>query len=1033
MLRTIVGRTVSTAALALLVGATTAEAQMATLAGRVTSGGAPLGGASVGIPELGVGSITSVDGRYSFQVDIARAGGRQVTVVVRFIGYKPQRVATTLTAGRMEKDYDLERDVLSLEQIVVTGVSDAISKTKTAFSVAVVDNSAIKEAPMPSPVAALSGKIAGASVVTTSGQPGEAPSIRLRAATSLTGRQDPLVIVDGTISRLGLADINSEDIERVEVIKGAAASSLYGSDAANGVVQIFTKRGANLAEGQTFVAVRNEYGRSDLPRTVPNNLSHNYELNPDGSFKKDANGNRTTKADRISDNPYPVYFDQLGQVFGTGETYTNYVSIGQRRGNLNYNASFQNTKETGVLNLLNGYTRRNFRINLDQALNDKLDYQVGAFYGRSTADQAEGSADIFFGLRFLEPNIDLTAKNKDGSPYIAAIRQPPLSTNVSNPLYRLANAETSQDRDRFTGTFKLRYRPILWLTAEGNINYDQSAQAYKAFRPTGFQNSVGVADKGSLFQQSDNNRAMNVGATLTAQRSLFSWLNNTTKVAYVFEDQTDNYVNIFSAALTVPRVTEFAAADVGSEIQPGSRTELIRNQNYFAVTTFDIKDRYIIDGLIRRDESSLFGSEQRKQEYYRVSGVWRVSEDVKLPGVDEFKLRASVGTAGLRPTFDAQYEKLAIVGGSPVKIALGNRDLRPALSKEIEYGFNVNFLSNFTFEYSYSDKVTEDQIIQVPVSAASGYQSQWRNAGELSGTTHEAAFGAALVSTKDFFWRLNLVADRTRQTITDLNVPEFLVGPDPNDDGTRIFRIAKGQRFGVIYGSKWIRSQKQLETTIASGALTGTAADYQLNEEGYFVRKSQYRTVNEVPLKYFEKDGAGKLVSLFDIGDVNPDFNLGFGSNLSYKFLSVSAQLNWVKGGNIYNYTRHWPFNELRDPAIDQRAKPRAERKPTTYYSTFYNNFDANEYFVEDGSYLRLNELAVNLSIPRSWMSKVGLGKLSNSRIGLVGRNLWTQTDYSGYDPDVSGPGGGNPFAYRVDYFTYPRYRTITAMLELGY
>ena len=999
------------------------------ITGKVTTQGQPLGGASVGVPELGVGSITSADGRYSFTVPTGHTG-KLVTLQARFIGYKPKRERITI-AERVEKDFDIERDVLSLEQVIVTGTATATSQTKVAFAVAVVDNTNLKEVPMQSPVAALSGKVAGASVQAVSGQPGEEPSIRLRAATSLTGRQDPLVIVDGTITRLGLADISSDDIERVEVIKGAAASSLYGSDAANGVVQIFTKRGASLAEGQTSITIRNEIGQSDLRRTIPNNFSHNFEINADGSFKLDAGGNRIPKADKISDNPYPVTYDQLGDVFRNGLFLTNYASVGQRRGNLNYNVSFQNTKESGVLELLNGFNRQNFRMNLDQSMNDKLDYQVGAFYGKSHGDQAEGAADIFFGIRFLEPNINLKAPNEDGTPFIANIKQPPASGNLSNPLYSLANAQTTNDRNRFTGTFKLRYRPFIWLTAEGNMNFDQSGENYKQFRPTGFLNSSGAADKGALFQQSVDDRSVNFGGTLTTQRQLLSWLANTTKIAFVSEDQQQNILNVGASALTVARVPEFGAAsrDPNFPIIPGSHSETIRNQNMFAVTTFDIKDRYIVDGLIRRDESSLFGAEERSATYYRLSGVWRVSEDVRLPGVDEFKLRASVGTAGLRPVFRAQYEIFDIVGGSPTKITLGNSLLKPAFSKEMEYGLNINFLGNYTFEYSYSDKVTSDQILLVPVSAATGYQNQWKNAGELSGQTHEFSLGAVLLSKNDMFWRMNLVGDRTRQEITDLNVGPFLVGPDPNDGNTRIFRIAKGQKFGVIYGSKWIRSESQLATTIQSGALSGTAADYVRNEEGFFVRKSQHRTVDEVPLKFVHEDGT----TLGEIGDVTPDFTLGLSSSLQWKAVNFSAQLNWVQGGNIYNYTRQWPFNEFRDAVIDQRGKPQEQRKPTTYYSTFYNNFDANEYFVEDGSYMRLRELAVNLNVPHSWMSKFGAGRLSSARLGIVGRNLWTKTDYTGYDPDVSGPGGGNPFAYRVDYFTYPTFRTVTFMLEVGY
>jgi hypothetical protein len=286
-----------------------------------------------------------------------------------------------------------------------------------------------------------------------------------------------------------------------------------------------------------------------------------------------------------------------------------------------------------------------------------------------------------------------------------------------------------------------------------------------------------------------------------------------------------------------------------------------------------------------------------------------------------------------------------------------------------------------------------------------------------------------LLSKKDFFWRMNLVGDKTKQTITDLTVGAFLTGPDGSDGNTRIFRIAKGQKFGVIYGSKWIQTESQLKETITSGRLTGTTADYIKNEEGYYVRKTAHRTVSEVPLKFYDKTGE----SLTEIGDVNPDFNLGVSTNVQWKGLSLSAQVNVVQGGEIYNYTRQWPFNEFRDEAIDQRGKPQAERKPTTYYSAFYNNFDANEYFVEDGSYIRLREVALNYAIPKSVLSKFGLGNLSTTRLGLVGRNLWTKTDYSGYDPDVSGPGGGNPFGYRVDYFTYPTYRSVTLMLEVAY
>ena len=469
---------------AMALTASDALAQSATFAGTVTSNGIPVGGATVSITELGVGAITSLDGKYSFSVDISTRAGRTVNLRARFIGYRPKVMPVTLTAGQTAKDFELERDVLNLEQVVVTGVSDATSTRKTAFSVGVVDAEQLKAAPATSPIAALAGKVAGADVtVGSSAQPGSEPAIRLRASTALTGRQDPLIIVDGTITRLGLADINSQDIERVEVIKGAAASSLYGSDAANGVVQIFTRRGANLAEGQRVVTLRNEVGSSWLPKYIPRNGAHEYEMTGN-AFRLDANGNRIPEADRIADNNYPVYFDHNKEVFRNSLYMTNYLSVGERRGATNFAASFENQKETGILKILSGYGRQNFRLNVDHVLNDKVDFSAGAFYGRSTADQVNDQGlGLLFGMRFLEPNMDLNARNTDGSPFNAVIKQPPLSGNVINPLYGLTNNSVTNDRDRFTGTFKTRYRPFLWLTADANFNYDVSNANGKSFTP----------------------------------------------------------------------------------------------------------------------------------------------------------------------------------------------------------------------------------------------------------------------------------------------------------------------------------------------------------------------------------------------------------------------------------------------------------------------------------------------------------------------------------------------------------------------
>ena len=601
---------------------------------------------------------------------------------------------------------------------------------------------------------------------------------------------------------------------------------------------------------------------------------------------------------------------------------------------------------------------------------------------------------------------------------------------MSNPLYRLNNQEVRNDRDRFTGVVKVNYRPFDWLTAEANFNYDQSSTNNKSFTPIGFLGSTGGKGQGGLYQAAGTNRSYNTGATLTSVRQLTSWLNNTTKLATVYEEQSGNLVSVQATKLTVGGVTEFGAAaqDPNAPNFPGSNTTTIRNRNLFAITTFDIKDRYIIDGLIRQDESSLFGAKERKAIYNRASLAYRFSEDFHLPGIDEGKVRISYGTAGLRPPFEAQYEIFSVAGGSPSKVTLGNPSLKPALSKETEIGFNLNFLKNYTLEYSYSNKVTSDQILQVPMSAASGYQNTWTNAATLAGNTHEVAFGAVLASSKDFFWRLNVTGDRTRSRITALNVGPYLTGPAGGGGNTAIFRVAPDQVFGVIYGSTWIKTADQLATNIANGKLAGAAADYKVNELGYYVAKAAYGTPLERPLKYYDTKGN----ALQAIGDVNPDFTMGLNNTIQWKGLSLTSVFTWQKGGDVYNYTRQWPYNELRDTDFDQRNVPTGQQKPQGFFQAFYNNFDPNSKFVEDGSFIRLRELSLNYQVPKPLVKAAHLSGFETARVGLVGRNLWTKTNYTGYDPDVAGP-GGNPFGYRVDYFTYPPYRTFTFMLELGY
>ena|SRR5436190_278541 len=1054
-------------------------AQEAVIKGKVTAeSGEPLGGANVVVANTNLGAITQANGTYTLTIGANAVHGQQVILTARYIGHKPVTRTVSLTSGEQEQNFQLAPDPLRLEEVVVTGVAEATDRRKLPMTVATVDQQTLQQVPGTSALQAVEGKVAGVRLIPNSAQPGGEPSLRLRGATSIGGRQDPLIIVDGVITRFGLADIAGEDMERVEIVKGAAASALYGSDAANGVVQVFTKRGASLPEGSVRVTTRIEGGANNMPSRLE--FSHHHAwyvesspgfcvatgaalatpeawtVDPTGNYCLNPKGTRVTKTDQIANNPFTNYYDHWNALVNTGSFWTAYASVGQRQGNTNFNASVEETRNQGVIFGLGGYNRQNFRLNVDQTLNPKLDASLSAFYGRSTNGRAaEGQTGPFFGLMFLQPDVNIQACcNPDGSPYIAKV---PLSGDVANdfnPLYELANRKIQQDRNRFSGSAKMRWRLQTWLQAEGTFAYDQEAQSYVDLTPFGFYNSSGTAQAGSLDSRNNNDYQANGGVTLTSVRRLGSSITNTTKIAAVFEDQKDHFVQTVAGAFRVKGTPEFGAGTDPTSLSATSTDIRIKNNNYYAVTTFDIRDRYILDGLVRRDGSSLFGPENRWATYFRVSGAWRLTQDMHLPGIEEMRLRASYGTAGLRPSFNNQYETFAPSGTGFAPDVLGNPLLKPAHSAEMELGTNIDFTGGrYTLEYTYAEKTTKDQILLVPLLAvANAPGGQWQNNGALRARTHEVTLAARLISKPGTQLQLNIVGDRTRQVITQWNIPEQLYS---FQQMPATFFLGKGSDLGVMYGNHWIRNVDELYADPAKAALSGPGQTWSrdsvmINEDGYVVRRSTYGTPAERAIKYVycKVPGAGGTCAvssnIVKIGNANPKFNMSFGLNFDYKHFSVNGLLDWSYGGQLYNGTRQWAFQATRDRVQDQASKPAnaascgvvsdpmpsCPQKALPYYGVgFYNGLDPNDFFIESGSYAKLKEFAIHYTVPGRSIGLRGVGEV---RVGVIGRNLLTITKYSGLDPEVSGL-FGDPFQVRMDWFQYPQFRTFSGVVEITY
>lgn len=913
----------------------------------------------------------------------------------------------------------------------------------TVVSVGRLTARELQAAPAVTLLGGLQGRLAGVRVLSPSGDPGSAPSIRLRGATNISAPQDPLIIVDGTIVRGSLADLASEDIERVEVARGPVASALYGSDGGAGVILIFTKRGAELRPGELSIAVRNEVGPSFVSRRLAVSGAHSFQVTAGQgglvTFLRDAQGRRILEPDRIADNPYPQTFDQQGRVLERGLFYTNHLSVAGRNRATRVRASFQNAHSEGVVFGLRGFRRQNLRLNLDQRIGPRVELQLSSVYAHSDDSQAGREVTSpFFALRFLEPQVDLSAPNPNGTPYAARI--PDNLANASNPLYNLANERRDAERNRLIGGGGLRWRALDWLTAEAGFHADRLRHEFTDLVPLGYLTSSGTATDGSLHRELLKDHSSNGDISLIATGQLLG-IRNVSRVTYLRERRTtlfqqESFDRFIARLPPEPPV-------VDSSTHGLTITNLkSRNWSVLGTSLFALRNRYFLELLLRRDEPHLLAPGARSHWYHRVAAAWRVSENFKIPGLDELRLHAGYGTAGVRPDLLAVFQSGAALG-PPFD------PLKPERSSEVEAGaFAETMARRLELEYTYARKTTTDQISLVDIPTVSGFVQAFQNTGTLTAATHELTLRAALVDRGGLSWSAALTATRTRQQISEYSLPERLVafGQQPS-----AWYIAQGQSFGVLFGNRFVRSIGELYDDPAKQQLSGSGqaydpANFVLNEEGYLVPAASWRCGEDLlnratgagcptperPIKYVTcrtttaAGTCGATTDLVKIGDTNPDFIVGLHSSLRLKHVEAAILFDWVQGGSIYNGSRQWSFLVAQDRVFDQRAKPEAERKSVPYYQAFYNGLNPQQYFVESGTYLKVRELAVSYAFGPASLRTLGL------RVGLIGRNLFTFSRFSGYDPEVAGL-QGDPFLFRIDWFSYPHFRSVTGMIEASF
>jgi hypothetical protein len=420
------------------------------------------------------------------------------------------------------------------------------------------------------------------------------------------------------------------------------------------------------------VTVRTEVGQSGIENWVPINEHHHYLLNPDGSFALNSTGARILDPDGIADNPYPSsgpnrLRNQLKEWMQNGQYITTNVQLGMRRGNTNFNSSVTVDRNEGILPLTHGLDRQNVRINIDQGISSKADISLGVTYGIQKNDYDPAGSASWFELMQMPPDVNLEYPlGPTGTQYHRDIPNNVSPSSRSNPLYFLANADFRQRRERILGSASARYRPFEWLRLEGAYGTDRLNRLDNYYEFRGYQTEGGNPGPGDLERETRNNIGDNTQVSATATKFFFDQLLSTTRVAYVLENNRTNFFTASGTRLLLSDVPDLAALEP-EEVSVNSTNTHSRTINYMASQSFDIRDRYLVDVLYRRDGSSLFGSDERWQNFYRVSGAYRISEDFSIPGIQELKIRAARGTAGLRPNFADQYETYTVTAGQITK------------------------------------------------------------------------------------------------------------------------------------------------------------------------------------------------------------------------------------------------------------------------------------------------------------------------------------------------------------------------------
>jgi TonB-linked SusC/RagA family outer membrane protein len=997
----------------------------------------PVIGAAVVEKGTNNGRITDENGSFTMTV----ADVNTSILVISYSGYENKTVPLN---GKTSLSISLRDNTEGLTEVMVVGYGTSTKKEFTGAS-SVVDGEAITKLNIPRVDQALQGQIAGVTINTNSGSPGGGSAIRIRGLSTF-GDNDPLILVDGVVyDSEGLNALNPSDIESVNVLKDATAG-IYGVRAANGVILIETKKGR--ANSSPTIELSTYFGVQSAAKKLSLLNASEYAVLKNEMF---ANGG----------DALPFNTTQLGEgtdwqdeVFQNANIQNYNVTVSGGTEKTTYSIGGSYFSQDGIVGGEKAnFTRMNARVNLNTEMSKRMRLSSVFLYTNEERDALpeNGIGSVLYNTINAFPT-DPVREASGRFSYLEEV------SDIINPIAQMQNAYNTSYVDKFVGKEEIAFDITDNLTFTNRFNYNFALVDQKVFSPLVWY-GPGKAQNSALNEQLDPTQVeiapgtlIDRGASVYEARATYSdlnfesFINHEYKFRLIHRLKTTAGISVFSrtgqqvggTAYNIPN-NSIEYADISANLAPGG---FLNNTNSFQFqerllstflrTEYRYGSKYNASFIIRRDGSSKFGPNNRYGIFPTVSGSWMFSEEdfYALDKIKYFKVRMSYGVSGNDQIPNFAYRGLldgegvyvfddVITQGAAIGRA-GNPDLRWETTRQFNVGTDVKIGKSFNLTANYFIKNTRDLLFQPDVSgvlgtAGAGSFAPIINAGDVSNKGVELELGYASDITRDFRWGTSLNATYlSNKVLATPDGVEFLPGASFGVGGNIATRFQEGYAIGYFIGYETdgvFQSQEEIDNSpvVQAGAEPGDLKFVDQNGDGVIS---------------FNDDSDQK-----ELGSAIPTFTFGYNLNASYKGFDLSANLYSAVGQEIIrNYERQQPYaNQLSYNLNRWNASEPTNENPRLT-TDLNRNSTFSDFYVENGSFVRLKNLQLGYTLPKGTLKKI---KVQSMRIYVAANNLFTLTNYQGYDPDLGSFGGA--LSAGIDYGFYPQARTIMTGLSIKF